>query len=728
MSPMMKERLVEISSPLGEDVLLFRAMTGVEQLGGLFEFELDLLTEKVDLKLGDLLGQPVTVRLSLPDDKKRFFNGHVTRLSLVGRQGEHSWFRATMRPWLWFLTRTADCRIFQEMSVPDIVKKIFDDLGFSDYKFSLNGSYTAWTYCVQYRETDFNFVSRLMEQEGIYYYFTHEDGKHNLIVTDSYNGHEKIAGYEEIPYFPPQENVVRETEFISDWFLSQEIQPGAYSLTDYDFEKPKVSLAVRTSNPLKSAQASHEIYDQPGEYLVEDEGKTYSKTRLEELQARFEQVRGVCNARGMRCGGLFKLTGYPREDQNRECLVVSAVHDLQVAEYASAAGGEREEPPSYSCTFTAMDGKQQFRAPRVTPKPIVQGPQTAVVVGKSGEEIWTDKYGRVKVQFHWDREGKQDENSSCWIRVAQVWAGKTWGGIHIPRIGQEVIVDFLEGDPDCPIITGCVYNADQMPPYTLPDNQTQSGIKSRSSKEGSGDNFNEFRFEDRKGNEEVYLHAERDYNQIVENDRREDTGRDRSLHVGHDKSETVDNNKSIVVGVDHDEKVGSSMTVNIGTLLTETVGINYSETVGAAMELTIGAAFTETVGLAKVQSIGADKSETIKNDKKISIGNDRSETIAGQSTISIEKDRKETVNGKYELTVDKDKAETVNGASSDKVEKEYQLEAKTVTVSGKDEVVIKSGSASITLKSNGDITIKGNNINVKGDGDIVLKGSKVAAN
>ncbi len=719
------ERPIAVSSPLGEDALLFHSMTAQEELGRMFQFDLDLLSKDETIKLEDVLGQPLTVSLGLADDEKRFFNGIVSRFCQVGTVGAHALYQATLRPWLWFLTRTADCRIFQEMTVPDIIKKVFREHGFSDFKESLSRSYRTWEYCVQYRETDFNFLSRLMEQEGIYYYFKHADGKHTLVLSDSYSSHEKCPGYEQVPYFPPTENVIRAKDCIVEWCVAQEIQPGKYALTDFDFERPKASLAVKTSVSRQHSKADFEIYDYPGQYIQTSDGESYAKCRMEELHASYEQVRGLGNTRGMMTGGLFELAGYPRGDQNREYLVVSAALDVKSNEYESGPGAK---VPTYSCRFTAIDSKQPYRPARLSPKPIIQGPQTAIVVGQAGEEIYTDKYGRVKVQFHWDREGKSDENSSCWVRVAQLWAGKTWGGIQIPRIGQEVMVEFLEGDPDRPIVTGRIYNADCMPPYALPDNRTQSGLKSRSSLGGSAENFNEFRFEDKKGGEEIYLHAEKDYNQITENDRTEDVGHDRSLHVAHDKAEKIDNIKTIEVGVDHketiganktlevganhDEKIGTNMTINVGTMLTETVGINYAETVGAAMELTIGAAFTETVGAAKAQTIGADKVVQVGANQSTDIGADKSENVGGSKSVSVAKDL----------------AEAISGAHSEAVTKEFSLKAKKISVVADDEVLIKTGSATISMKKNGDITIDGKNVTVKGSGNITMKANKILEN
>ncbi len=706
-------RQVKVSGPLAADVLLFRRMSGREELGRLFEYDLELLSLDEKIKLQDVLGKPMTVSLLLQDDTVRYFNGYVSQFSYHGRSGGYAVYHATLRPWLWFLTRAADCRIFQNETVPDIIKKVFRDQGFSDLSESFQGGYGPWPYCVQYRETDFNFVSRLIEQEGIYYFFAHEDGKHILKLADSYGAHAPAPGYAQVKYYPPTENVVREEDHVDSWLVTQEIQTGTYALQDFDFEKPRADLAAKSTVKRSHPQASHEIYDYPGEYLTTAEGEAYAKVRIEELQSQYEQVKGTGNARGLGVGMLFKLANHPRPDQNREYLIVSASYHLATAEHESGngeAGGT-----DFSVQFTAIDSKQPYRAERLTPKPIVQGPQTAIVVGKAGEEIWTDDYGRVKVQFHWDREGrkKKDEGISCWVRVAQAWAGASWGSIHVPRIGQEVIVEFLEGDPDWPIITGRVYNADQMPPYTLPGNATQSGIKSRSTKGGGPDNFNEFRFEDKKGQEQVFLHAERNQDIEVE--------KDETHWVGHDRTKKVDNDESTTIGANRTESVGKDESITIGENRTENVGKNESITIGESRTESVGKNESITIGENRTESVGKNESITIGESRTESVGKDESISIAGQRTEDVAK--KETVN------IGEDRFVTVGKNDS------LQVGKKGMIVVG-DELTIKVGDASIVMKKNGEISIKGKDItlegsgkiNVKASGDIIMKGSKIKQN
>ena len=700
-----KNRPIQVTTPLGEDVLLFFKMVGEESLSQPFEYHLDLLSLKHEINPNKLLGESITVKLSLADGHWRYFNGYVTRFAQQGRLDEFSQYRLTVRPWFWFLTRTSNCRIFQHKSVPDIIKQVFRDQGFSHFAEKLSGSYSQREYCVQYRESDFNFVSRLMEEEGIYYFFTHQDGNHKLILCDSVSAHDKVSGYEIIPFHQEQgANDRTRVDHIYEWEVGKEVQTGAYALTDYDFKKPRAGLLVKSSITRSHPHSKYECFDYPGEYVEMSDGEHFVRQRIEELQAQHEYCLGKGNTRGLSVGALFSLSEHGVQTFNREHLVVQATYNLQLYEYVSSrqsAGAEK----LFECSFKAMDRTTPYRPPRLTNRPTVKGAQTAVVVGPSGEEIYVDKYGRVKIQFHWDRFGTNDENSSCWVRVSHPWAGKNWGMIAIPRIGQEVIVDFLEGDADQPIITGRVYNADQMPPYDLPANATQTGIKSRSSKGGGTANFNELRFEDKKGSEQVFLHAEKNQDIEVENDETHWVGHDRTktidhdetTHVKHDRTETVDNNETISIGKDRSETVGNNETISISKNRTEDVGEN------------------ETI------SIGKNRSETVGENETIQIAKNRDRTVGQNETINIGKNQTIDVAEIRQTTIGKD--------DMSQVAKKFYLEAG-------DEITLKTGSASITMKKDGTIQIKGKDItiigsgkiNAKASGDMVLKGSKIAQN
>ena len=551
-------RVMEIKTPLDDGVLLFYSLRASEELGRLFEYQITVLSRRPDVKAEDILGKNVTVSLELIDGSRRCFDAQVTKFGLTGGLGRYFRYQITGRPWLWLLTRTSDCRIFQNLTVPDIVKEILGKYPEVKFESRLTGEYRPWEYCVQYRETDFNFVSRLMEREGIYYYFNHEPGKHTLVLADTYAAHEAVEGYETFVFLPQAVDTPRQRdEVIEDWLVSKEIQPGAYVLDDYDFERPSIELESQFRDPRQHAESKLEIYDYPGEYRVKNEGEHIARMRLEELLAQHELCEASGTTRALQLGSLFELTAHPRADQNREYLVTSAQYTMRFEGYE----GLEDTGGDYRCSFTCIPSKVQYRPARRTPKPLVQGPQTAVVVGPAGDEIHTDKYGRVKVHFHWDRHGKGNENDTTWIRVSHPWAGKGWGAIAIPRIGQEVIVDFLEGDPDQPIITGRVYNAEAMPPYDLPGKATISTFKSNSSKGGKG--FNEIRFEDKKGEEQVFVHGEKNLDVRIKNDAFETIGNNQHVDVKKDQFEHVENNRHEIVDADHMEKIGKDRHLKV---------------------------------------------------------------------------------------------------------------------------------------------------------------------
>ena len=775
---------ITLKSPLPAKDLMFESMTASAGLSMLGEMQLGLVSEKPDLKPEDLLGKPMTVSVALRDDKQRHFHGYVTRFGIGAHRGRYFGYQASVRPWLWFLTRTADCRIFQEQSVPDIVKTVFGDHGNASFEFKLFRSYRKWVYCVQYRETDYNFVARLLEHEGIYWYIEHGEGTSKVVLVDSQSAHDAAPGYESLPYYESAPGSAPDTECVSGWGFASEVETDKVALTSYDFERPSTSLKADAKRSHKYSLPDFEMFDFQGDYVQAADGTQWAEDRLDEHQSRFQMAHGGSNAHGIEVGRLLKLAKHPRADQNDKYLITSIAVNAHVDAYestdnanSSRSTGTSNSAGAFRCDFSAIPSGQQFRPPRRTPKPFVQGPQTAVVVGPGGEEIFTDKYGRVKVQFHWDRLGKKNEKSSCWVRVSHPWAGKNFGAIHIPRMGQEVVVDFLEGDPDQPLITGRVYNAEQMPPWDLPANATQSGILTRSSKGGSAANANALRFEDKKGSEQVWLHAEKNQDIEVENDETHWVGHDRTKtidhdetsHIKHDRTETVDNNETITVhgmrtetvdknetitvhqnrtekvdlnegitiGVNRTESVGSNETITVGSnrsvtvgssetktvalQRTHSVGINETITVGAAQEITIGAMQAVTVGAAQTISVGANQSTTV--------GAAQSNKIGAAQTNDIGADQKTKIAGEQLTNVGKARNTSVGENDELKVGKSFVIEAA-------DSVSIKTGDASITMKKDGSIVIKGKDItidgsgkvNVKAGGDVVMKGSKVLQN
>lgn len=582
-----KYRPIQIITPLGEDVLLFQHMSGSEGLSQLFAYKLDLLSEQAAIDPEKLLGRNVTIGMQLPDKNWRYFNGYITRFGQHGVLDVYSYYQATVRPWLWFLTRASNCRIFQNKTVPEIIQQVFQDQKFTDFQLKLSNPHARREYCVQYRETDFNFVSRLMEEEGIYYYFVHSNGKHDLILTDSHAGHKPFPGYVEIPYHPEEGQTDRSrTDHIYRWSFSREVQTGVYNLNNYDFEKPKADLLVKADLSKSYPHSAYEYFDYPGEYKDTGVGEQFVRHRIEEHHVQFEQCEGEGNARGLAAGHHFKLTQYGRKDQNRKYLVVSASYWMQLDDYTSSGHGGKMTDRIFTCRFNAIDSLSPYRPARITPKPLMHGTQTAMVVGPKGEEIYTDKYGRIKVQFHWDRYGKSDENSSCWIRVSHPWAGKNWGMIALPRIGHEVVVDFLEGDPDQPIVTGRVYNAISMPPYTLPEKAHLSTIKTYSTKGGGG--FNEIRFDDKKGKEQVFIHAERNQDVRVKKDRFEWIGNEQHLIVKKDLFEEVGADSHSTVKGDRNEEITGTLSIKAGMDMQEKVGMKHALDAGMEIHLKAG--------------------------------------------------------------------------------------------------------------------------------------------
>ena len=718
---------ITLGAPAGGESLQFRSMTANDELARLFTYELELISDDPALKASDLLGQTMTVHLEQRDGELRHWNGYITDFSLVGSAGKFALYSVTLRPWLWLLTRTTNCRIFQHMSVPDIVRKVFREHGLTDFEERLTGSYEQRDYTVQYRESDFNFVSRLLEREGIYYYFKHLEAKHTLVLADSYSAHDAAAGCESLPYFPPDPHRTSLLEYVDSWQTSHRLEPGAYVHTDFDFERPGANLVSKLSSPNDHAQSSFEIFDYPGSYTQSRRGEEYAKIRLEERHANHATSLGRTNARPLAVGNFFSLTDHPVEDLNKEYLVVSARHELRTHDPRS--GAEIPDEQVHRLHFSVIESARPFRPACLSRTPIVHGPQTAIVVGKAGEEIWTDDYARVKVKFHWDRFASGDENSSCWVRVSQTWAGSGWGAMHIPRIGQEVIIDFLEGDPDRPIITGRVYNGDNRPPWALPANQTQSGFKSHSTKGGGQDNYNAVRFEDKKGAEQMYVQAEKDMDTLVKNDETRLVKHDQSIVVENDRLKNVKKNETVLVEGRRTETVNLDEMITIVGNRTESVGATETISVAAMRTTNIGGVDALNIGGAQSIAVGGARSSVVGGADSIAVGGLLALTVAGKMAT--------TVGGTRNDIVGKDESVSIQGKRSHKVVKDDQLTVgKKLEISAGDEIVIKTGDASIQLKKNGEIVIKGKNITVSGSGKIDikatgklnLKGSNISGN
>ncbi|MFO1305431.1 MAG: type VI secretion system tip protein TssI/VgrG [Burkholderiales bacterium] len=493
--------------------LVFRQISGREELSRLFEYKLELIAEddkSIDPKA--LLGRSIVAEIMIQGGGSRYINGECVRFSFAGaeRAGERNttlWrYDAVLRPWLWYATRTSTCKIWQKMTVPDIVKAVLAKYPFSaDWRISR--PYREWNYCVQYEETDFNFVSRLLEHEGIYYWFEHSIGACTLVLADDMGAHSTLPGYGTIPFMLSDMMARPDEEWIDDWHMVQEVDSGRYVTDDYYYRTPSAELKVERQKPLGFPWDDQEVYEWPGGYTEPSPwGEQYAQTRIEELQQSKEIVSGRSNVRGLAPGYLFTLERSQRYDQDRQYMIRSV--SMYLRDNAYTTGGA---PADWQFVFEAQPLDYPYRPARLTRKPLINGPQTAVVTGPESEEIYTDDegLGRVKVWFPWDREKDvPPQDRSCWIRVSTTWAGNKWGQISLPRIGQEVIVEYIDGDPDYPIITGRCYNQEHVPPYTLPKYKEYSTIKSHSTKKGGPMEWNELRFYDYKGKEQVFIHCQ----------------------------------------------------------------------------------------------------------------------------------------------------------------------------------------------------------------------------
>jgi type VI secretion system secreted protein VgrG len=579
--------------------LVFDGLEAVETLGRPFLYNLDVSSSKTTSELMNLLGSKVTVTFKTSEsDTTRYFNGMLTRIVYAGLVGGASRYHLELRPWIWLLTRIHDCKIFQNMAPFDIITQVCRDAGFSDFadKRQNQAGSTVLDYCVQYRESSLDFVTRLMEQYGIYYYFEHTDSKHTLNFADDPNSHTALA--DPIQYQRQMTELRTVEDHVWEYAADLRVQPGTYTSRDYNFTTPSADLTAKSMKQGTHEYGSSEIYDYPGLYDTAANGQKLTDVRIQEIAARRQMFTGSTNARGLLCGCRFTLCAAVNnplkqvvdESLYAEYLVIGTITHFGMGESKSGSAGELTD--SYNCAFQAIPGATPFRLERQTALPLIRGPQTAKIVGPSGQEIYTDQYGRVKVQFYWDRVNPPDETASCWIRVSQTWAGAGWGSMIIPRIGQEVIVDFLEGNPDRPIITGCVYNANNTVPYPLPDNATRSTIKSNSSLGGGGSN--ELRFEDKKGSEEVMFHAQYDYNKFVLHNE--------TVTITQDHTTTVQQGKRAITVSQGDNTLtvsqgNKSVTVSTGNdSLTVSSG-NHSITVSAgSSSITAGQSITLTVG------------------------------------------------------------------------------------------------------------------------------------
>lgn len=543
------KRIASFSTPLGKDVLVLRKFHGTEGMNELFEFRVEAVTTERHLNFDRAVGDHCTLSARTAAGGARYFNGMLTEVQLLNEEDEGIVYRLVLRPWLWLLSKTRDSLIFHNKTAPDIISEVFKKHRFADYENHLSGDYPELEYCVQYRESDMDFVRRLMEQHGIGFYFRHKNGGHTLVMSDGTPAYQPVPG-EKRPFIAVEKYHQREGEHFYQWATERRFTTGQVTLNDYDFKRPNAHLKAEHSADAASKNAKLEIYDYPGKYVERGHGADYARWQLEAARAAdglFEAL-GDCLSCGP--GSLVTLSGHPDKVQNRRYLAVRCSHAFVAEAYRSR---KQLEEQSYRGAYTFMDASRPYAPEAVTPKPYIRGPQTAVVVGDG--EIDCDKYGRIKVRFHWDRKNDQ----SVRVRVAQVWASSGWGGIFIPRVGMEVIINFLEGDPDRPIVVGCVYNDDNMPPYDLPGEKNVAGWKSESTKGGGG--YNEIAMDDTKGNELLRAHAQRDAETMVENDERREVKNNRKTDIGVNDTLNVGNELYIEANSKITLKVGESTLV-----------------------------------------------------------------------------------------------------------------------------------------------------------------------
>ena len=586
MSDAQANELLNLTTTLGAGAVLIERIEGQEEISELFAFRLEFVAPESGVDYASLIGTNATVKVQSNDAPRRFFSGIITRVRLIKVNAitGATTFEADLRPEIWKLGLQADCKIFMEKNVPDIIAAVLSGAGLAAYENQLQKTYAVREYCVQYRETALDFILRLMEEEGIFYFFRHTTSGHKLVLADATSVHEDCPGTSTLRY---RENITEnltEEDVVSQVVVQEQMVTTGVAVNNYNFETPATRLLST------AGQTTRQVHDFPARHMTTTVGEAIAKRRLEALELDAKQISGTGTLSTLIAGYKITMTDYLEE-------AVNASYVVRIARISASR-------LKYECSFVAYPSTKPFAPIMKTPRPIIPSTQTAVVVGKSGEEQWVDKYGRIKVQFHWDRLGQKNEESSCWVRVAHSMASKGWGMVYIPRIGQEVVVSFLEGDPDRPLVTGAVYNADAMPPYTLPDEQTKSTFKSQSTKSGTG-KFNEIRFDDKIDAEQIYMHAQKDMLTEVLNDYKRDIKHDQTVIVKNDSKLNIDHDQTITI------KNNLTETVSEGNAsLTITKGTRDISVKGAETHLN-DADFTHKVGGAYTLKVKGDLSITV---------------------------------------------------------------------------------------------------------------------
>lgn len=688
--------------------------SGQEGLSELFLFDIIVASESSDLEFNAVVGKPAKIVLHGDEREPRYIHGIVNRFELGEVGKKLTTYRATLVPAVIKLEHRADCRIFQDKTVAAIIEEVLKGVGLTagnDFTFAIRGNQPPRTYCVQYREPDWAFICRLLEEEGYFYFFKHSADGHVLVMTDTNGTCEKITGNSKIPYRAPS-GALAKGEHIHRFQMSGEMRSGATSARGYDFEKPNVAIEGETKADIDTNLS---VYD-PIHADAERSPVDRTKIRLEERRVFVRAGNGESACERLAAGSTFSLEDHPRDSFNSAYLVTHMEHrgfEPAMGQLMGMTGEVR-----YENRFECIPESTPFHPPQLTPRPTIKGLQTAIVVGPKGEEIYTDKFGRIKVQFHWDKLGKKDDKSSCWLRVGQSFAGPGWGAVFLPRVGQEVLVDFLDGDPDRPLVVGAVYHGVNKQPYALPDEKTKTTIKSSTSPGGAG--FNELRFEDKKSNEEVFLHAQKDltvqvlhdtkrtigHDEVhqVDNDRTKkvkhdevhDVGNDRKRNVGRDETATIGRDRTMDVGRDRIESVGQNLTLSVAKSSTEDIGEDASETTGKSKSLAVGTDYTIDVTGSMNATVSGSQSEDTKLDRNIKVG-DKLVIEVGAVKVTIEKGGKISIQGG---PVSIQSTGNVEVKSSGNV---------SVQASGKVDV---TGTGPMSLNASGPVKVKGTNVGI----------------
>ncbi len=714
------DRLMRLQFPRNDGPnaqMLANRMKVDEGMSRDFHIWVEVLSDNARIPLKEVMGKMVTIELVREDGTLRYFNGYVFEFRLAKTDSGFAYYDMVLGPWLHYLRLRQDYYLFHFKSVEQQTELIFGDYDMADWDIRDLGDDPVMTDACQYEETDYNYVHRRWEALGLDYWYEHRADGHTLVLCGDSTSTDPIDGDDDtIPY--QRDAGSSEDDAVGDWTPVRKVMATQVALSSFDFKSPKpIHVEMPTVNK-QGDVPTLEIYEYSGAYgfKTSDDGDKLAKRYIEGIEGDGKYFEAKGNFRYAQPGRTGHLVGHydfgstGTADDDREFLIIDVDHEVENNHLQEA-----NAPANYRSTFTCLRKKIPWRPGRGynSDAPKVYGVQTAIIVGPKGEEIHTDEYGRVRIQYHWDREGEYDEKSSAWARVASTWAGSNFGFMAVPRIGQEVIVQHLDGNPDRPIITGRVYNADNMPPWDLPGNKTQTGILSRSSQGGTPDNANALRFEDKKGSEEVWLHAEKDQRIEVEhdeshwvgNDRTKNIDHDETSHIKHDRTETVDNNETITIGVDRTEKVGNNETITIGVNRTENVGSNETITIGSNRSVTIGGNKSETITMAKAESILLAKA------------------------LSIGLGYQVTVGGAMNTTVALMQAEQVGLSKNVNVGKTYNITAG-------DELTITVGKAVLTMKSDGTISFNGHTFSVgtsaeqtyNADGNITMNGKKIQEN